>query len=346
MNTRLNSSQALAAEITKTASKQTYYTIRLFVDWERVDDAFRAYGYFRWVDDVLDAETGSSSEKIAFVNRQKSLLDACYRGETPDNLSVEEWMLVDLVRNDTEKNSGLQSYLQNMMAVMEFDAERRGQVISQAELSGYSRALAVAVTEALYYFIGHDNPSPNHEARYLAVTAAHITHMLRDALEDVEAGYFNIPKEYVQAHEISPQDVKSQAYREWVCSRVKLARMYFEAGRECTAQVKNLRCRLAGFAYTARFEWMLRAIERDNYCLRFEYPERKSLRAGLWMGWNSLSAIFASTLSKAKTHTLVIQPVRITECCANVRTRTFSFESSLVDANLGIYTGSSKSYEK
>ena len=56
MDTKLNTSQALAAAITKAASKQTYYTICLFVDREHVDDAYRAYGYFRWVDDVLDAE--------------------------------------------------------------------------------------------------------------------------------------------------------------------------------------------------------------------------------------------------------------------------------------------------
>ena len=44
-----------ASSITKAASKQTYYTIRFLVDRERVDDAYRAYAYFRWVDDVLDA---------------------------------------------------------------------------------------------------------------------------------------------------------------------------------------------------------------------------------------------------------------------------------------------------
>ena len=325
MDTKYTDSGALAAEITRSSSNQTYYTIRLFADRDRVDDAYRAYGYFRWVDDVLDAEalsgdyTGSSpvlseanaSEKIAFVNRQKSLLEACYRGEIPDDLCTEERMLVDLVRNDTEKNSGLQSYLRNMMAIMIFDAERRGQVISQAELSGYSQALAVAVTEALYYFIGHDNPPPSHEARYLAVTAAHITHMLRDALEDVEVGYFNIPREYLQARGLSPQDVDSRVYREWVCGRVKLARMYFQAGREATAQVRNWRCRLAGYAYTARFEWMLRVIERDNYCLRSEYPERKGLRAGLWMVWSTLTSMFASSFIKLQPHALVIQPVRI-----------------------------------
>jgi len=311
MDTKHNHSGSLAATITKSASKQTYFTIRLFVDRERVDDAYRAYGYFRWVDDVLDAEAGRRSDKIAFVNRQKSLLEACYRGESPDNLCAEEWMLVDLVRSDIEKNSGLQSYLRNMIEVMVFDAGRRGQVISQAELNGYSRALAVAVTEAMYYFIGHDTPSSNHEARYLAVTAAHITHMLRDTLEDNEAGYFNIPREYLEKHNLSPKDVDSRAYRAWVCQRVKLARENFKAGNEATAQVKNWRCRLAGYAYSARFEWMLRAIERDAYCLRIEYPERKSLLAGLWMGWKALSSMFASIGTKTETRALVPQPVRI-----------------------------------
>jgi len=304
-------SGALASEITKSASKQTYYTIRFFADRDRVEDAYRAYGYFRWVDDVLDADTGSKPKKNAFVNRQKSLLDAFYRGEIPEDLSPEEQMLVDLIHHDTEKNSGLQSYLRNMMAVMVFDTERRGKVISQAELSGYSRTLAVAVTEAMYYFIGHDTPSPPHEARYLAVNAAHITHMLRDAFEDVAAGYFNLPREYLREHWLLPQDVKSLAYREWVYGRVQLARIYFEASRNATAQVKNWRCRLAGYAYTARFKWMLRTIERDGYHLRAEYPERKSVRAGLWTAWSTLTSMLTLPRIKLQPQTLTIQPVRI-----------------------------------
>jgi phytoene/squalene synthetase len=319
MNTNQTNSHSLAAAITKAASKQTYYTIRLFADRDRVADAYRAYGYFRWVDDVIDAGTaeeaftGTGPEKLAFVQRQKSLLEACYRGETPEVLCAEEWMLVDLVRNDTEKNSGLQSYLRNLMAVMLFDAGRRGRVISQAELCEYTRELAVAVTEALYYFIGHDDPSPRHLARYLAVNAAHITHMLRDAHEDVEAGYFNIPREYLQGMEIAPQDVNSRAYRDWVRERVQMARVYFKAGRECTSRVKNLRCRLAGFAYTARFEWMLRAIERDNYYLRPEYPERKSLQAGLWMIGLTLASMFTWPWMRANPKALPLHNLRIKE---------------------------------
>lgn len=333
MDTKLNTRQTLAAAITKAASKQTYYTIRLFVDRDRVDDAYQAYGYFRWVDDVLDADfpvgedTGTrpvlsdivpfgeveAAEKIAFVDRQKSLLEACYRGETPEVVCAEERMLIDLVRHDTEKDSGLKSYLCNMMDVMIFDAHRRGRIVSQVELSEYSRMLATAVTEALYYFIGHNSPTPHHEARYLAVTAAHITHMLRDAIEDTETGYFNLPREYLQTHRISPQDIESWAYRAWVCQRVELARMYFKAGRECTAKIKNLRCRLAGYAYTARFEWMLRTIERDNYCLRAAYPKRKSLWAGLWMGWTTLVSMLVPDWFDAESRDLNIQVLRTRE---------------------------------
>jgi len=132
-NTNLDSE--LAAAITKAASRQTYYTIRYLVDRDRIVDAYRSYAYFRWVDDSLDTETGSSLERSVFIERQKSLLETCYRGETPRAANIQEMMLVELVRNDHEKNSGLQCYLRNMMGVMSFDAERRGRLISQIELN-------------------------------------------------------------------------------------------------------------------------------------------------------------------------------------------------------------------
>ena len=132
-----------ASAITKAASKQTYYTIRFLVDRERVDDAYRACGYFRWVDDVLDADSGSglvlseveASERSAFIERQKFLLEKCYRGESPRDANIQEKMLVELVQHDHEKNSGLQLYLRNMMQVMDFDVRRRGRLISQVELN-------------------------------------------------------------------------------------------------------------------------------------------------------------------------------------------------------------------
>ena len=301
MNT-ITPPQTLAPSITRAASKQTYYTIRFLVDRERVADAYNAYAYFRWVDDTLDGDstppkstgtvvnTAEAQERVHFLERQKSLLETCYRGESPRPTTIEENMLVELVQKDHEKNSGLQSYLRNMMQVMEFDACRRGRLISYAELDEYTRWLATAVTEAMHYFIGHSCYSPGDETRYLAVSGAHITHMLRDSFDDMQAGYYNIPREVLETNHIGPRDIQSKAYRAWVQSRVQLARKCFKAGREYLARVESPRCRLAGLAYTARFEWLLDKIEEENYFLRPAYSERKSLGTGLRMGLATLSA--------------------------------------------------------
>lgn len=281
---------SLAATITKEASKQTYYTIRLLADRNFASDAYRAYAYFRWVDDILDSEHGCLAEKQDFIRRQLVILDACYQANVPSDLCPEEEMLASLVQHDDGDGSGLRSYLNNMMGVMIFDVERRGCTISQYELSEYSHLLSTAVTEALHYFIGHDCPPPFSENRYLAVRGAHIVHMLRDMVEDISTGYYNIPSEYVEEHFISFDDLDNPACRRWVRGRVELARSCFQKGREYIDQVRHLRCRLAGYAYIARFEWVLVAIERDGYRLREAYPKRKGLRTALWIANRTLSS--------------------------------------------------------
>jgi len=302
MESHLVSDPALAAAITRAASKQTYYTIRFLVDDGLVDDAYRAYAYFRWVDNWLDQATRPRTERLAFVKRQQALMEGCSRGEPLADLTPEECLLADLIQRDTEKNSGLQAYLHNMMAVMAFDADRRGRLVSQRELNEYTRWLAVAVTEALHYFIGHNGASPQGEMRYVAVTGAHITHMLRDALEDAKAGYYNIPREMVAASGIAPWDVGSKAYQVWVKERVHKARACFRMGKDYLAQVENVRCRIAGYAYIHRFEVTLDCIEREGCLLRAEYLERKGYGRGvemigwaLWMALNYRQPSYASS---------------------------------------------------
>jgi phytoene/squalene synthetase len=319
MSTHPKATWLLASDITRTASKQTYYTIRFLVDRDLVTQAYLAYAYFRWVDDIVDADTGTKSERLAFLRRQRDILEVCYGGHNSEDVTPEEAMLVDLIKadrdlanlgkNEPDTTSGLQIYLSKMMSVMEFDVERRGRGISQCELDDYSRSLAIAVTEALHYFIGHDCATEKSERRYLAVRAAHITHMLRDAGEDTTAGYFNIPQKYSEDQELSYLDFDHPSYRDWVSNRINLARRFFQIGREYIAQVRNMRCQLAGYAYIARFEWMLKVIEHDGYRLRGEYPERKSVGAGLWMVWRTASSLFASELRHIGGHKFLIRPI-------------------------------------
>lgn len=306
----MDKQRSSAPSITKAASKQTYYTIRFLADRDRVQDAFRAYAYFRWVDDTLDGESTSDFNRIVFIQRQKSLLEKSYRGELPRDANAEEKMLVELIQRDQEKNSGLQTYIRNMMQVMDFDVQRRGRLISQIELNEYTRWLASAVTEAMHYFIGHDRYAPRDESRYLAVTAAHITHMLRDTFDDVQAGYYNIPREILDANHIQPGDVQSKAYCNWVQGRIQLARRYFTAGRDYLCRVEEARCRLAGFAYAARFEWLLDTIEREEYQLRPEYSERKSVGTGLRMGLETLSSLMHRHVAQPAHQGVVSQSLR------------------------------------
>jgi len=279
----------LARSITRASSKQTYYTARLMADKDLVSDCYRAYAYFRWADDIIDVSSQSSDERISFINRQRELIDLLYRDERLDDLTPEEEIIADLINHDRGENSGLQSFIRNFLAVLELDAHRKGRLISQQELTWYANCLGKAVTDCIQYFIGNGHPYPTTDNHYLAATAAHITHMLRDMVPDTADGYINIPREYLEAHGISPDDVDSPPFRAWVRERVDLARGHFREGKRYLDELDVLRCKIVGYWYCARFEGVLNTIERDGYVLRPVYNERRRLASWLKIAWLGVS---------------------------------------------------------
>lgn len=277
------STASLARAITWAGSKQTYFTARLLVDKDLVDDCYRAYAYFRWADDVIDDSTRSSEERLNFINRQKRLIEQSYRNEKPLDMLPEEEIVADLISHDRRENQGLVSFIHNFLAILEFDAHRRGRLIGSEELTWYSSRLAEAVTDGIQYFVGNNHPYPITDNRYQAVFAAHVTHMLRDMVPDVEEGYINIPEEYLKAHNITPDEVNNPKLRAWVRERVQLARRCLCQGKQYLEELEVLRCKVAGFWYCVRYEGVLDAIERDNYVLRKAY--RRSPFAWFRIAW-------------------------------------------------------------
>jgi phytoene/squalene synthetase len=275
----------LARSITRAGSKQTFHTARLMVDKDLVNDFCRAYAYCRWADDIIDVYSQSDEERISFIRRQRELIDRLYQNQRPVGLTPEEEILADLISHDRGENSGLQSFIRNMFAIIEFDAYRKGRLISQAELTWYSTCLSKSATDGLQYFIGHSHPYPASGARYLAATAAHITHLLRDMVEDTADGYINIPREYLEAHAIGPQDRDSPPFRAWVRGRVEQAREYFREGKRYLDDLDVLRCKIMGYWYCVRFEAVLDTIEGDGYLLRARYNARRKLFTWLKMAW-------------------------------------------------------------
>jgi phytoene/squalene synthetase len=280
---------ALARSITWAGSKQTYYTARLMVDKDLVNDFYRAYAYFRWADHVIDVSSQSDEERISFIRRQRELIDRLYRKERPDDLTPEEEMAAEFIGHDRGENSGLQSFIRNMLAIIEFDAYRKGRLISQQELTWYSDRLGKSVTDGIQYFIGNGHSYLATDSRYLAATAAHIAHLLRDMLVDTADGFINIPREYLEAHGINPENVDSPPFRNWVRGRVAQARQYFREGKRYLDELDVLRCRIVGYWYCARFEGVLDIIERDGYILRAEYNEQRKLSTWLKIAWLGIS---------------------------------------------------------
>ncbi|MBN1954628.1 MAG: squalene/phytoene synthase family protein [Anaerolineae bacterium] len=276
---------AMARQITQLGSKQTYHTARLLVDRDLVDDFYRGYAYFRWADDIVDDPARADSERIAFIKRQRDLIDRLYRQEQPRDMLPQEEILACLIQNDRRENGGLESFIRNMFAIVEFDAYRKGRLIGEQELEWYSDRLSRSVTDGLLYFVGNGHPYVLAPERYLAAWAAHITHLLRDMYQDIADGFINIPREYIAAHGLDLEQLDSPAVRDWVRQRVKRARDYFERGKQYLSRIDVLRCKIAGYWYCARFESVLDMVEVEQYRLRPEYHERRNLAAWLRIAW-------------------------------------------------------------
>ena len=274
----------LARNITWNSSKQTYYTANLLVDRGMEDNCYRAYSYFRWADNVIDDKCQTRSERMDFISRQIHLVSEFCEGKQIAGLCPEEELIADLIHHDAEGSCGLRSYVRNFLSILEFDAFRKDYLISAKELTWYSNRLGVAVTDCIQHFIGRDHTYPEDERRYLAATAAHIVHMLRDMLDDIQEGYINIPKEYLAENGMAPEDLHSLAalcepviLRGFVKGQIELARCYFGLGKEYLDTLDVLRCKLAGHLYCLRFEGVMDTIESDGYILRAEYAERHKL---------------------------------------------------------------------
>ncbi len=293
-------SAALARSITKSGSVQTYFTARMMVDKDLVDDFFRAYAYFRWIDDVVDVSSRSNEERVSFMSAQRRLIDNLYAKKTVDELTQEEEILRDLIDNDRAEDSGLQSFIRNMFAIIEFDALRKGRLISENELDWYVSTLGKSVTDGLLFFIGNGNSYPESENRYLAGIAAHISHLLRDMCQDDADGFINIPVEYLETHGIDHQDTDSPLFKVWVRGRVNLARENFIQGKQYLNALENLRCKIVGHWYCARFEVVLDTIEGDEYLLREEYHERRRISTWLKIIWLGVSLSLRHVFSKNK----------------------------------------------
>ncbi len=246
----------------------------------------------RWTDDRVDNPNVARTERMSFIQRQRALVEACYQQQVPDDMSDEEYLVADLIVHGPGRESGLASFIDNMLAIIDFDAERMGRQITERELDWYVDSLSRSVTDGLRFFIGNGKSYPDSAHQYKAAAAAHIAHLLRDTHEDVENGFFNVPIEYLRSNNFGPSDLEHSALAGWVRERVALARRLFREGKPYLDQLGVFRCKVAGYWYCTRFESLLDRIEADDFELRPSYGRRLKLASFRRMARQSVSITF------------------------------------------------------
>lgn len=278
-----------AEKITRDASVQTYWTVKLLFDRERRGDAYRAYAYFRALDDEIDIRRKTSASRRTYILRQRGVIDAAYAGTSVHSLTREEKFITEVISHNRDRNSRLGSFIDNFFAIIAFDAERKGTYVSRQRLLWYRKTLSRAVTDGIAYFVNGGSAYPPHPAQYAGAEAAHITHMLRDLYEDAADGYYNIPLDFCRTHGITPRDIISTPVRDWVYSEVARARRLFADSHTYIDTLSHLRGKIAAAWYCARFESLLTTIENDGYILRPHYIRVHSTRKYLTMAGLALS---------------------------------------------------------
>jgi phytoene/squalene synthetase len=154
-----------------------------------------------------------------------------------------------------------------MLAALVWDTRRRGQFSDRSALQAYSLALGRAYTNALQAFVAQSHVYPDAPGRCAAGTAAHLVHLLRDFVQDWEAGYYNISRQEMAEFglDAAPFDFEGEAFRNWVRVVAQRARGLFRDGQRYLDSLQVYRCKLLGYLYCVRYEILLDQIEHQGY---------------------------------------------------------------------------------
>ena len=262
------------------------------MDRLRANVFFCAYAYFRWVDDIVDSEDASIDQKTTLLDRQRAWIAELY--ENPESLRVissltaEEQLLFFVIQHDLAGGKqALRLSISDMLRSIEMDATRRGRVVSSEVLTQIqmhrTRAFADFVSTLL-----HQRTLVGAENRLLVFAlACDEAHKLRDLIQDVTFGYFNISFEELREYEIDLNDLNCPGLREYVKDKVSSTRASFTRARRDLRHV-SATLRAACLIYGLRHLMLLKAIENDAYYLRFSYVLgvrhfiRSTLREMMW----------------------------------------------------------------
>jgi len=205
------------------------------------------------------------------MERQGKLLRNLYDGLSYQGDCILEEQFAHLfVAFDREMGFALKDAVLGMFSVLMRDLEWNGATTPSKEMDELIYIESKSFINMIRFFFGETGDYDGAD-KYNEGIGCKLVHLLRDFIEDLDLGYVNISQDDIERYRINLDNVNDDNFRTWIRARVELAREHFRKGKRNLSKSRRLRYKIASYLYCAKYEDILKIIEKDNYCLRLEY---------------------------------------------------------------------------
>ncbi len=208
------------------------------------------FAYIKCLDNAVD-ENADATQGLAALEAQHSLLRRVYAAVPIHGvLPIPDRFGYEFCRYDRAVGARWRPVIEAIIETMEFDVQRRHQVLPRPVLDAYFLKMGKAMIEYTAYFVSSKvqlSPSFVHSAS----RAYLYSDTLMDLEHDLRLGIINIPAEDIESFGVDLR-TGGDALRAWMAKQsVDVEQYYSEAFRE-TARLDNFRIRVLSRLYLSR----------------------------------------------------------------------------------------------
>ncbi|NWF90439.1 MAG: hypothetical protein HXY50_13380 [Ignavibacteriaceae bacterium] len=207
----LQSAFSLAEQTARLKSPKAKFILDHTVEKHKRGYLNLSFAYLRWVDDFVDNPNIAVSDKEKLVNRQKFLIQQYAKKHFEEYKLPEEAFLYHFIEYANKVNAQiLINAAKKMVEAIGMDVDRlKGDgIFSEAELNFYINTLSKALYDIIIYFFlpGQYQSVQNVLTGRFQARAF----MMRDIIEDIDAGFINIPREDINKFKLDINSIKEK----------------------------------------------------------------------------------------------------------------------------------------
>lgn len=237
---------------------------RVLFTRQRRESLFSAYKYFRWLDDVVDAEGISRESARTLVSEERKCLLRAYDCISHEATHPVQGAMLRVIRTDL-RDRLLYPMITDFLDALTWDVERRYTLCSRADLEQYSQRLGRAYASGLLYGFGLDPTAECYgDIPTQSGTAAHLAHVLRDLQVDLQVGYANVAREDIEAFGLDLGCLDANPWERWRQDVARRACQLFEEARRQRHLLPTLRATLGYDLVSTRYEGLARRYMRGQ----------------------------------------------------------------------------------